>query len=72
MVPMRPDDIRAELVRRRITMSQIARECGVSVTLVYYVIHGRRSNAVVKKAVARHLGMSSMEIFGNGSPSIAS
>lgn len=66
---MAPRDIRAELVRRGITLAQIARECKVSTTLVGMVIKGRRNNLVVKNAVARHLGMSSQEIFGDCSPS---
>lgn len=69
MPRMARNDIRAELVRRGVSIVQIARESKVSDSLVHLVLNGQRRNRVVMKTVARHLGKSSEEIFGTDSPS---
>jgi lambda repressor-like predicted transcriptional regulator len=66
---MGPRDIRAELIRRGVTCAEVARECQVSKGLVSQVLNGKRHNPVVKKVVARHMGMSSREVFGDSRPS---
>lgn len=50
------DDVRAELARRRVTGQQVAQACGLSATMVSFVLAGTRRSSRVAAAVSRLLG----------------
>ena len=54
---MRPNDIRAELVRRGITGASIARELGYTKAHVSTIIKGTKKNARVQQLIADKLGL---------------
>jgi transcriptional regulator with XRE-family HTH domain len=63
-MPLAPNDRKAELVRRRVTMSEIARQLGVSNSHVSQVIAGDRRSPAVEKAVSDALGLTVETVFG--------
>jgi lambda repressor-like predicted transcriptional regulator len=60
---MKPAEIRGTLVTREITNTEIARECGVSPTMVGHVIKGKRKPLHIRLAIARRLGMDIRDIW---------
>ncbi len=63
-MPMLPIDRKVELVRRRISISSIARDLGYSQHHVSQVLYGYRRNERVELAIAAHIGQSREEVFG--------
>jgi transcriptional regulator with XRE-family HTH domain len=61
---MGPRDIRAELVRKGITMQYIADRLRVRREFVSQVVAGRRSTPRVRRAIAKALGMPETSVFG--------
>jgi transcriptional regulator with XRE-family HTH domain len=55
--------ILAELKRRGITQSQIARACQCTDALVWQVIHGRRPTARIQDEIATQLGVPVASLF---------
>lgn len=64
MSRMDPYEIRAELLRRRVSFTDIGNECGFTGSFVSAVVHGRRNNLKVKQAVARHIRLPVEAVFG--------
>lgn len=56
--------IKAYLVALEITMEDIARDVGVTKTLVSYVINGQRHNERVRVAIADRLGKTVEDLWG--------
>lgn len=62
---MTPADRKAELVRRGVTVSAIARRIGRTQGHVSNVLAGRRRAAVVEQAIADALGMPVERVFAD-------
>lgn len=62
-MPMRPLDIKAELVRKDIRITSIARELQYSQGHVSQVMYGLRRDAKTEEAIARKLGLPVDEVF---------
>jgi len=60
---MSPNDRKAELVRRGVTMTEIARELDVVPQHVSQVISGERRSSRVEQAVADRLGLPVEQVF---------
>lgn len=60
---MKPNEIKAELVRANVTQADIARDLGVKRMTVHCVIAGRGKSARIQREVARRLGKNVEEIF---------
>ena len=58
-----PLDRKAELVRRGIRISDIARKYNYSISHAADVLHGRRRNEVIEGAIAELIGMKPDEVF---------
>lgn len=52
------DDIRYQLKKKQVTLSQIARELGRSPSTVTAVCQGRVKSHFIQQAICRHLGKS--------------
>ncbi len=65
---MRPNEIKAALVHRGITVTSIARELKVSRQLVSHVVHYRLPNARVRCAVADAIGLPYLLVWGSAYP----
>ena len=62
---MKPHEIKAELMRRQLTMKAIATEAQVSVTTVSEEIaQVRPRSAKVRKLIAKRIGLSVERVFG--------
>ena len=62
---MQPHEIKAELMRRQLTMRDIAREAAVSVTTVSEEIaQVRPRSAKVRSIIAKRIGRSVAAVFG--------
>lgn len=59
----KPQDIKAELVRRDITQTEIALALGKSRTAVQKVILGELVSDAIRQEIARRLGVSAEEIW---------
>ena len=62
-MPMTANDRKAELVRRGITMTRIAKELGVTVQHVSSVVGGRNRSPRVERAVAEAIGRPTERVF---------
>jgi transcriptional regulator with XRE-family HTH domain len=62
-MPMNPWDRKAELVRRRVKQSEIARQLGFSRAYVSDVIAGNRRSERVEAAVAEAIGRDVDKVF---------
>jgi lambda repressor-like predicted transcriptional regulator len=62
-MPMRPADIRAELVRRDRSAASVARELGLSKVHVGQVLVGKRRSPRVEEALAAAIEMPVDEVF---------
>lgn len=62
-MPLAPQDRKAELVRRRKKITQIAQETGYSQPYVSDVIAGNRRSARIEQAVADAIGMPVNDVF---------
>jgi len=60
---MTPNEIRAELIRRNITVTSIAKQLGLKQPNVSAVIRGGRRTPKVRKAIADAIGKSVSEIW---------
>ena len=60
---MKPAEIRGALVAREITNAEIARECGVTPTMISYVIKGKRKTFRIRLAIARRLNATVADIW---------
>lgn len=54
---------KAELVRRGITTTAIARRCKVSSQYVSMILHGKRRHELVERTIARLIGRDVAEVF---------
>ena len=54
---MKPAEIRGALVTREITNAEIARELGITPTMVGYVIRGKKKTLYIRQAMARRLNL---------------
>lgn len=64
-MPMTPSDRKAELVRRRRTITEIAASLGVSIAHVSMVVSGQRRSARIEQAVADAVEKPVAEVFGS-------
>lgn len=62
-VVMKPNERRAELVRRGVKVASIARELGITGPSVSQVINERRSTPRIKEAIAKAIGKPVDEVF---------
>lgn len=62
-MPMAPDDIRAELIRRGITQTEIADALGRSQGYVGNVIAGRRRDHDIEVEIAARIGKPVHRVF---------
>lgn len=65
---MKPNDIRAELVRRNITVASIAEQVCTKRPNVSMVIHGSRLTPRICAAIAAAIGKPLEEVFPNTKP----
>lgn len=70
-MPLTPLDRKAELVRRQVRQSHIARRLGVSQAYVSDVIAGNRRSSAIEQAVAEALGLPVDKVFEPRSPAVA-
>lgn len=61
---MKPPDRRAELVRRGIRHTDIARDLGVTAEAVGRVVRGQQRSARVEAEVAKRMGLTPEVVFG--------
>lgn len=64
MPGMAPNEIRAELVRRGITLAEIARDCGVTRAAASMVVQRVYRGERLRRAITRRLGLSYKEVWG--------
>jgi DNA-binding NarL/FixJ family response regulator len=62
---MTPTEIRIELLRRGITMSDIARQLGCSRQNVQHTIRGRQRSLRVRQAVAAAIGKQTQDVWSD-------
>lgn len=60
---MKPNEIRAELIKRGIKVTDIAEQCGVKQPNVSAVISGGRSTLHIRKAISRAIKTTISEIW---------
>lgn len=60
---MHPEDIKAELRKRRVTQARIARELKVSKQAVSNTILGRTRSGRIEKYIAEQLGLELWDVF---------
>jgi lambda repressor-like predicted transcriptional regulator len=60
---MEPQDIKAELVRRKVKQADIARQVGHSAPFVNDVISRKRRSPAIEKAVAEAIGKPLKKVF---------
>lgn len=63
--------LKAELVRRGVTQTEIAEAAGVDPTLVSHVIAGRRRHLGVEQGIADAVGVGREELFPAARPAAA-
>lgn len=61
---MAPEHIKAELVRKKVKQSDVARTVGKSPQLVNDVIHGARRNHAIEREIASRIGKPVSRVFG--------
>jgi len=66
---MTPLDIRIELLRRGVSVRELARQAGVSPTSISNVIHGRLKSRRLRKIVAHAIGRTPEELWQEGNMS---
>lgn len=59
----KPQDIMAELVRRKITQTEIALGLGKSPSAVHRVINGILVSDAIRQEIARRLGVTAVELW---------
>lgn len=62
-MPLTPQDRKAELVRKGLSMSDVARQLDLSLNHVSKVIAGERRSPRVEQAVAELIGMPVTKVF---------
>lgn len=62
-MPMKPADRKAELVRRGVTLADIARALEVSGPHVSQVLYGKRRSPRVEQAIAEAIGKPVSRVF---------
>jgi len=60
---MKPNQIRAELIRRNITGAEIAQKAGCSKQYVSAIIHRSRTNSAIELMIAEAIGKPIDEVF---------
>lgn len=60
---MKPEEIKAELVRRKIKSREIANEAKVSAPLVSLVISGKTFNKNVQSIISQKIGLPIEKVF---------
>jgi predicted transcriptional regulator len=60
---MKPNEIRAELVLRKITLVSIAKKLGIAVPSVSQVLVRKRTTAYVREAIAEAINKPVSEVF---------
>lgn len=60
---MTPEERKAALVLRRVKMNALARELGVSATMVYLVVQGKCVSARVMARIAKAINRPVEEVF---------
>lgn len=60
---MQPEEIKALLILKKVTITMIAKDCGVSVPTVSQVINYRAKSARIETAIANKLGKTREEVF---------
>lgn len=63
-MPLAPLDRKAELVRRGISMSEIARRLDVTAQHVSMVIAGKRRSPRIEEEVSKAIGKPPAQVFG--------
>lgn len=60
---MKPNEIRAELMRHNVQQSEIARELGITRPNVSVVVSGKRPNPIIRAAIAKAINKPVSEIW---------
>ena len=60
---MKPNEIRAEMMRRQISVTSIAKRLGMKQPTISQVIYGVRSTATIRQAIADAIGKEVTEIW---------
>ncbi len=60
---MHPEDIKAELRKKGLTLAFIARELGVAPTTVSQVIRGRSTSVRIERAISQRLELPVEAVF---------
>lgn len=62
-MPLTPNDRKAELLRKGLTMSAVARQLEVSANHVALVVAGKRRSPRVEQAIADAIGIPVRKVF---------
>lgn len=62
-MPMRPNEIKAEMVRAGVTQVSIARQSGYSAAYVGDIIAGNRRNAGIERLIAHSIEREPHDVF---------
>lgn len=68
MLSLPPNHIKAELVRRGLTPGAVGESLGVSREYVSMTIHGKRTAARVRRAIANAIEMPYADVWGVADP----
>jgi len=66
--PMKPVEIKAEILRRGWSQKALARKIGCSESQLSQVINGHRVNQPLRQKLARKLGLQVKQVFGKHHP----
>lgn len=62
-MPLTPQDRKAELLRKGLSMSDVARELGISAHHISRVVAGERRSPRVEQAIADAIGLPVADVF---------
>lgn len=65
---MKPNEIRAEIIRRGLSLTKIAEKAGCSVPEISMCISGTRIYPSIRRVIARQLGRRVTDVFGKHHP----
>ncbi len=68
MSGLKPNEIKAEILRLGISQSRLAEEFGVSKSQLSQVINGHRINPILRARLARKLRRQVRQVFGQHHP----
>ena len=60
---MEPNEIKAELVRRKIKMKTIAIQCDVAATAISMVVSGVRKTLYIQEEISKSIGLPVDQVF---------